>query len=403
MRCSPVLGAYAEQPTVTSRLLLLCLLGLLPACERSARNTVAGVTVDTLPSGVVVVGNPFHGQWSSSAAWTLVEDLRLGAVDGDSAEVFGRVMALEVDEEDNIYVLDSESREVRVFRPDGALSIRFGRAGAGPGEFRQVSGMTLGPDGNLWVLDFGNRRWSVFDRTGDHIAQYARGSNSNWEPWPGRFDLDGRLIDPISRDRVVRVDHGTNRADTFEVTLERPELFEVATPTVRTTRSVPFSPAPIWKLDRAGGYWYGTGRSYQLVRMEFGGDTVLIVDRSYDHQPVSEAERQREVQQLTEWASGHGVQPDLARIPATKPAFSDFLVADDGHLWVVSEAQTGEFFDTYDRFDVFDPEGRYLGEVRSDTPIFPHVSPVIRGNQMIAVTVDDLHVMYVVRLRIERS
>ena len=52
-------------------------------------------------------------------------------------------------------------------------------------------------------------------------------------------------------------------------------------------------------------------------------------------------------------------------------------------------------------FDVFDPEGRYLGAV--PTPVTPQrlrPLPVVRGNALYYVTTDELDVPYVVRARI---
>lgn len=105
---------------------------------------------------------------------------------------------------------------------------------------------------------------------------------------------------------------------------------------------------------------------------------------------------------VQEWAAPYGIEPDFSRIPDAKPAFGDFYVSDDGHVWVVSEAELGEFMVTYSSFDVFDPEGRFLGTAGSDTPILPYVAPVFRGDQIVAVMVDEMHVMYIVRLRIEK-
>ncbi len=51
-------------------------------------------------------------------------------------------------------------------------------------------------------------------------------------------------------------------------------------------------------------------------------------------------------------------------------------------------------------FDVFDPEGRYLGEVVAPYQVEPHPPPVIRGDRIAFVTKDELDVGYVVTMRI---
>ena len=90
---------------------------------------------------------------------------------------------------------------------------------------------------------------------------------------------------------------------------------------------------------------------------------------------------------------------DETRIPATKPAFRDLTVDDRGNLWVRPTAQAGE---EDHLFDLFDPEGRYLGQIRSPFPVAPSAPLLVRGDTILAVTEDELGVGYVVRARIER-
>ena len=47
--------------------------------------------------------------------------------------------------------------------------------------------------------------------------------------------------------------------------------------------------------------------------------------------------------------------------PSTKPAYEDFLVGDDGRLWVRRYDQPMKALSV--RYDVFDPEGQWLGHV----------------------------------------
>lgn len=51
-------------------------------------------------------------------------------------------------------------------------------------------------------------------------------------------------------------------------------------------------------------------------------------------------------------------------------------------------------------FDVFDPDGRYLGEVRAPEGFSLNPSPYIRGDRVWAVVRDELDVSYVVRFRV---
>jgi hypothetical protein len=104
-------------------------------------------------------------------------------------------------------------------------------------------------------------------------------------------------------------------------------------------------------------------------------------------------------------------------IPRTKPAFKTLIAARDGRIWVqryvpaVRVPWTAE--DERNArdperplprryrepivFDVFEPEGRYVGEVRAPEGFSTRPQPVIRGDSVWAVWRDDLGVNHVVR------
>jgi len=55
------------------------------------------------------------------------------------------------------------------------------------------------------------------------------------------------------------------------------------------------------------------------------------------------------------------------------------------------------------RFDVFDPEGRYLGAIATGDRIALQPRPLLRRGELVGVVLDSLDVGYVVRYRVERQ
>jgi len=127
----------------------------------------AGAVVDTLASGAVRVRNSGR---PAVAPWHLAEDLRIGSVDSDGPDQFGHVRDVTADALGRIYVLDSQAKEVRVFEPNGRHLRTIGREGEGPGELAHPIRLEWGPEGALWIVDFGNRRYEVFDTTGTRLT-----------------------------------------------------------------------------------------------------------------------------------------------------------------------------------------------------------------------------------------
>jgi DNA-binding beta-propeller fold protein YncE len=61
-----------------------------------------------------------------------------------------------------LYVADGRAHEVLVMTLTGEILSRFGKEGAGPGEFRLPHGIGLGPDGALYVTEIEGRRIQRF-------------------------------------------------------------------------------------------------------------------------------------------------------------------------------------------------------------------------------------------------
>lgn len=106
-------------------------------------------------------------------AWTLEPVVHIGPVDGDEATSFGRIVSLTMDEEENVYVLDGQAAEIRVFDRNGEYVRTIGGRGEGPGELSTPHALALDEEGGLWVADRGNQRVTVFARDGRVLRSFS--------------------------------------------------------------------------------------------------------------------------------------------------------------------------------------------------------------------------------------
>jgi hypothetical protein len=162
---------------------------------------------------------------------------------------------------------------------------------------------------------------------------------------------------------------------------------------------VPYSPGLEWQLTPAGDFWAALTGPYELLRLTASGDTLRRVTRAFEPVPVTGEDVDSAVAGL-EWFTSQGGKVDRSRIPGVKPALRDFVMAGDGHVWVA--VTTRDRADEGYLFDVFDPEGRYLGLLRLPFRLATYPRPVIRDGIVVGVTEDELEVPFVVRARIER-
>ena len=96
------------------------------------------------------------------------------------AKYFERLSSVTVDESgDRVYVVDiggvsSEKHMVRVFNgKTGAHLMDIGKRGSGDGEFNLPRDVALGKDGRIYVVDGGNFRVQIFDRSGKYLKSFG--------------------------------------------------------------------------------------------------------------------------------------------------------------------------------------------------------------------------------------
>jgi len=76
-------------------------------------------------------------------------------------------------QDDRVYVLDAEAFHVVVFSSDGSFVRRFGGRGPGQGRFEAPKLLAAAPAGDIHVLDSGSREVQRFTPEGQYISRYA--------------------------------------------------------------------------------------------------------------------------------------------------------------------------------------------------------------------------------------
>ncbi|HEX5581709.1 MAG TPA: NHL repeat-containing protein, partial [Gemmatimonadaceae bacterium] len=409
--CSHLFRPAAMSSSSSCRLVAaLVLVSSLTGCTSDRRTDAErAIRFDTLPGGAVVVTNSERGIWDSASAWRLVEELRIGRVDGDGPDAFSDVHDIAVDGAGNVYVLQRITKSIHVFDPTGRFVRTIGRAGKGPGEFEHPNGMAFDPAGRLWVADPKNGRYVAFDTLGGVLRSARRELDSYRFQWDGTVDSAGRILESVSvwsdsgrSTAYVRFDTTFATADTILTSAPRSQEEMLATTYVLRRGSgetlflgVPFAPEDVATHDPRGYLWTANTGDYRIVQRDFNGDTIRVVARGASPLPVTSEERAAAIARLDSLAQG--VRYDASRIPSTHPVLEWFAVAPDGTLWVALTARDGA---AERLFDVFDAEGRYLGQVTVPRGLQPPVR--VTRDAIYAVVRDELDVPMVVRLRVVR-
>ncbi len=394
------------------------------ACGTGAEVSRGPQVVTDTVGDTIIVRTLSGSVWGRDA--TLVPELSIGEMDGPEEYLFGRVGSIAVDDDRNVYVFDQQAREVRTFDADGGFLRTLGGPGQGPGELQRPEAMALLPGRRVVVRDPGNARLQVYGPDEESLEEwpYVAAFYSNrplWTDDQGRTYVAARdlsdssgfgrdllaVFDPdgTPRDTIVPP-HGNFEAET--VTAERESA--------RVTYGVPFAPQAIWAVHPNGRFVSGISSRYS-IDLEVP-DGVLRIERVYSPARVfpREADHARARTERGIGMSVPGWTWDGPSIPETKPPFTALLPGQDGRIRVRVSTEAREVENEgHDpdnplstpfvwrsplRFDVFEADGTYLGAVNPPEDFSFNPSPVFDGDDVWAVSRDDLGIQRVVRYRI---
>ena len=362
------------------------------------------VVVDTV-GGRPVVTTRFPPRGGDAGTWRLVEELKLGNVEGDGPEGFGGVADLAVDWAGDIYVLDVGSKEVRVFGRDGTYLRVLARDGDGPGEirYRRTTNQRItfrAPD-ELWIGD--GQQQMVIDMLGNELRRSA-GRRRPGMFFPGEVPMSswviaaatdgslfsvGHVVAMPSPDQIevlqhtyvvhspVSADHEMLPGDTLAIETgtmmgvggeERHAGRGGSTVSVQNLRGA--DPRFVWTVEGGGTLWLAHRSRYRFDELSFNGDTIRTVQVG-DVPPLSAGES--------------GFAPILAAL-ASSP---------EGWLWVKREEPAAEGGSVW---DVLDNCGRFRTTVTA--PVDLRRLELGAGGELYGISSDDLGVDFVHRFRL---
>lgn len=342
--------------------------------------------------------------------------LSIGVVEGPDALLFDRIVSVARDGDGNLMVVDKGWGEIRVFSAGGEHVRTVGGIGEGPGEFEDLTDAWPRAGGGIMAVDGWRRRITEFGPSGEPGGKATRlagasdedmhperlqprghwgagavlssmsqvgnvglapGGTTRFPVWFVRHRLDGTVLDTVARFpgrtvAVVRSGGGTSN------------------------RFVPFVSGPT-ATGATGGIAVTGGDVYEVHLIDAAG-SLSHVARLAEPPPSLSDEHLDAL--IANWP-GMNADPDPAAVrgmramlegfplPATIPAYTNLVFADTGELWAQRYHLPGA---SMLRWDVFHPDGRYLGRV--DVAASFEIHAVSKG-QLLGVHEDELGVQRV--------
>lgn len=380
-----------------SAILFLILSG---ACTGTGNEDESAGPARVDSAGIVVVTNEGAERFLD---WRFERILDLGDVDSGPAAFF-RVFStsIGVDSADNLYVLDAGNYRVSVFDRSGLHVRSYGRQGGGPGEFDFPSDMAVSSAGVAAVYDFGRRALVFFDAEGSYTGMF---------PLAGTLARKVRLLDDGTI--VAAVTQTAATADSVDVRVLSFASDTVELASVRRIDRSPsqqsacgplarppyFSPSVVWSTG-GNRVALSDGVAYS-VRVYEGTRLTAIWRRDLPLMPAT--------LELAAWEVNEGdslrefgcvIPPEEAAekigYADSVPIIQNVVVSPRGGVWLRRRtAVPGER-----HIDVLDATGAYVGTLPPGSP-FP---ALFRGpDEIVTVETDELDVLHVRVYRVQRG
>jgi DNA-binding beta-propeller fold protein YncE len=175
-------------------------------------------------------------------------------------------VAVALDVQNRVYVLDADDNNVRIFDPAGAQLDKFGSRGKGTEGFNKPQGLAVDNRGSIYVADTGNYKLKKFNAEGRLL-----GSLGSEGDGPGQF-REAAGID-INRDgKIFLLDAGKNTLQIFacEHSDDQPLAPASPLPTVELAKDMP---GEVNALAADKRVWALVGDSITAVGVH-GGRTI---------------------------------------------------------------------------------------------------------------------------------
>ena len=362
---------------LSSRLVLsLALaLSLVVAMAIGAADSYAGqwagkVTTDA--NGAKKVANPAQG-FAQSATLKLPELWRLGGDSEDEEEFFGVISDIDIDEAGQVYLLDSQLNQAKIYTKDGEFVRAIGHEGEGPGEFRMPSSMFFTKDNKVAVIqtmpgkivqltkdgqpggdmpvpqapDGGFQMIQGGDSRGGNIVLFM--ARQQFDQAAGKWSRSGFLTS-VDATGKQGAEYATKEN---VINMAAAEMNDASWDTFERRWEV----GPDGKVYACNSY-----DNYEITVYDKSGKVDKVITRDYKHLARTAKEKDFMNRMFSHWAK---MIPNCKVVinPMTKDIDNIYL-RDDGSLWVLTSAGSHNLAaGTLGTFDVFNPEGQFVKQV----------------------------------------
>jgi hypothetical protein len=379
--------------------LLLILLGL--ACSHSEQNET---------------------EQNDQALWgkrlDLKEEFRIGSGTESEEYMFGNIKFIRTSENGNFLVADQDNMQVRLYNKKGEYIKNLGGVGGGPGEYRNIGGVSSYINGGWALWDNRLLRVSVYDSLGNFQVSYSVES-SLYADDLFETDHEGNFyIKTVTRGietgnwefGYISISQKGENLGIIDVPVfkekEEAQSFTLVTPVGSDN---PFPVDLIYTMGKEGTLIYGINNRYEINFLK-NDRFYHKIERFYLPVEIHSDEKA----QWNAWIEYYSNRLKIGvQIPDYKPAFKRIQSDSEGRVWVKRYADSVERpphealhygppspWREPPTYDLFNEKGLFLGSV-----VLPWNSTLhdARGRQLWIEKISDSGEPVVIKMVIQES
>jgi len=349
----------------------------------------------------------------------VTQDFIIGADPESDDELFAYGAMAAASADGTIYVMDPGNHRIAVFDVDGQFKFKFGAQGQGPGEFQEITAITVTPDRHVVVFDTGSKRLSYFDAEGTFL------SSTNFAP-----NIQA-VFTPVVLSNGTIATGVLTTGSTGDLTYKM-EHFSAEMQTQRTFFAIP-QPAKDWSKMQEPSFWedflvdqftvYGNGfplaaalgkdqfivartNNYAGEVINQNGDTLFDFTKAYKPSPMTEEAKRLIFEEMWQAMSTNPFlsqrmpkpvfERALARmtdLQVSQPLIGIFALGDGFGVLAERDPIT-----SIGRIDYFDAKGRFRASADIKGPAYG-VTAV--GSSIYLSGLDDEENVVVIRYKVD--
>lgn len=352
------------------------------ACTRTPRDRSDVIVRD---SSGVRIAESLRPSWDGSRGWCIsgTPSVDIGVLEGRTGEQLFRVrQALQLDD-GQFVIANAGTSEIRFFGPDGTFLHSVGGEGGGPGEFRELTDLSLDGEDSLLAFDGVMGRVQVLDIRGTFISSFRLDPTGDPYRGLGLYRLAGRFAEG----GLLLVGEGSPA----DMRRQEPTLYWDSLPNLSYSMegtlldTISFGGMQMLATRRSAGppmlgrrssaylhrdrFYIGLAEHYEIQVYGPEGEIRQIIRRAWKPRAVVRPEIdgwvQNRLTEITDQAERRRAREAVdqylreSALPEVMPAYSDLIVDANGNLWVRDYQPPWELGSA--PWSVFGPEGEWLG------------------------------------------